>query len=68
MNNLIEYHENKLTTRTLLLQLLALLLTTGLLFSCGNNSNNSTPAPTPVAGDLVSWSLAGTLNAAPWMR
>jgi pimeloyl-ACP methyl ester carboxylesterase len=64
MDNLIEYHENKLTMRTLLLQLLALLLTTGLLFSCGNNSNNSTPAPSPVAGDLVSWSLAGTLNAA----
>jgi pimeloyl-ACP methyl ester carboxylesterase len=60
MNNLIEYHENKLTMRTLLLQLLALLLTTGLLFSCGNNSNNSTPAPPPVAGDLVSWSQAGT--------
>jgi len=64
MNNLIECHENKLTMRTLLLQLLALLLTTGLLFSCGNNSNNSTPSPSPVAGDLVSWSLAGTLNAA----
>ncbi len=64
MNDLIQHHENKPTTRTLLLQLLVLLLTTGLLLSCGNNSGTSTPAQAqaPVAGDLVSWSQAGTLN------
>ena len=64
MNDLMQHHENKLTMRTLLLQLLALLLTTGLLLSCGNSSKESTPAQANVAGDLVSWSQAGTINAA----
>jgi len=63
MKDLMQHHENKLTMRTLLLQLLALLLTTGLLLSCGNNSKGSTPAQANVAGDLVSWSQAGTINA-----
>jgi pimeloyl-ACP methyl ester carboxylesterase len=64
MNDLMQHHEHKLTMRTLLLQLLALLLTAGLLLSCGNKSSSSTPAQAAVAGDLVSWSQSGTINAA----
>jgi len=64
MNDLMQHHENKLTMRTLFLRLLALLFATGLLLSCGNNSGSSMPARAPVAGDLVSWSQAGTLNTA----
>jgi pimeloyl-ACP methyl ester carboxylesterase len=64
MNDPMQHHEHKLTMRTLFLRLLVLLLATGLLLSCGSNSGNSTPAGPAAAGDLVSWSKVGTLNAA----
>ena len=66
MNNLMKHHENKLAMHNLLLKLLALLLTTGLLLSCGGKSGSSTPTPgqTAVAGDLVSWSFVITMNTA----
>jgi pimeloyl-ACP methyl ester carboxylesterase len=65
MHDLMKHHENKLTMRNLFITLLVLVLTTGLLFSCGGGTAGSTtPAPgqAAAAGDLVSWSWAVTLN------
>ncbi len=64
MHELMKHHENKRTMRNLLLKLLTLLLTTGLLLSCGGSSGSTTPTPgrPAAAGDLVSWSWAITLD------
>ncbi len=35
-----------------------------LLFACGSGSGSSTPGAPPSSGQLVSWSLAGSINAA----
>ncbi len=35
-----------------------------LLFACGSGSGSSTPGAPPSPGQLVSWSLAGSINAA----
>jgi len=64
MHELMKHHKNKRTMRNLFLKLLALLLTTGLLLSCGGSSGSTTPTPgrPAAAGDLVSWSWAITLD------
>jgi len=64
MKHSTRYTRDASILRRLALQFLVLMLVTGALISCGRSSGSSAPPKPAAAGDLVAWSLAGTLDAA----